>query len=60
MRMLKTEYDKLKSMGMLQWEAYKEERLNINHLINSVNRSIAIYKHQRLQVGFVLFGAMWK
>jgi hypothetical protein len=51
MRMLKDKYDDLKSKGMLRWVAYKEERANINGLIDSINRSLAIYKHRRLQVG---------
>jgi hypothetical protein len=50
-RMLKDHIDKLISMGMLRWVAFKEERVNINRLLKSVRRSIAIYKHRRLQVG---------
>ncbi|KAF8697459.1 hypothetical protein HU200_036060 [Digitaria exilis] len=38
-------------MGMLRWPTFKQERATINRLIQSIKRSLDIYKNRRLQVG---------
>ncbi|KAJ1273507.1 hypothetical protein BS78_06G286100 [Paspalum vaginatum] len=49
------EYRRLKSIGMLGWPAYKEERDNINRLIQIIRTSIAAYKQRRLEAGLFYF-----
>ncbi|KAF8659973.1 hypothetical protein HU200_058055 [Digitaria exilis] len=45
--MYKKEYCRLESMGMLRWPAYKEERCDMDRLLQIINRSIHVYKQRR-------------
>ena len=46
------DYCHLRSIGMLHWPAYKEERANMNRLLLIIYRSHCIYKQRRLEAGF--------
>ncbi|KAF8695379.1 hypothetical protein HU200_037612 [Digitaria exilis] len=48
---VKAEYDHLKSIGMLQWQSYKEEEAAINRLLQIIYRRLDPYKQRRLKTG---------
>lgn len=50
-RAIIAEYVQLKSMGMLRWPTYKEQRDRINRLAQIIYRSIDACKRQRLEAG---------
>ncbi|KAF8710093.1 hypothetical protein HU200_029822 [Digitaria exilis] len=51
MRVVADQIHCLKSKGMLRWAVFKEEKANINRLIEAVNRTVLEYKDRRLEVG---------
>lgn len=50
-KVIMAEYFPLKSMGMLRWPTYKEQRDNINRLAHIINRSVEACKRRRLEAG---------
>ncbi|TVU16629.1 hypothetical protein EJB05_40202 [Eragrostis curvula] len=51
MKMAKRDYCYLKSIGMLRWPAFKEQRDSINHLIQIIRHALDAYKKRRVERG---------
>jgi hypothetical protein len=51
MNSVKAEYNRLMSIGMLQWPSYKEEEAAINRMLQTIYRALDSFRSRRIKIG---------